>query len=378
MFRQTKIKTVLAVPVFSDRSKTPAFVFCCYSFVRSGSIPFVLKFVQQALRLLWGGLDKVAPHKSVDDDVWEHVAPADLGEMAADVEMHQHFMIKKRPIGDISAELESQDESIKSLAAQVDSLETVPGTHIAPSIYTGQGEVEAETPPRQLIQRHTYEGIQSQLHEAIKSVGDMQPAHRHIATNANGSKRAHVFVARAPQILNTPSPQQQLQLQDGQHETYENTVHGVLPAVSTHLPLAQPFRLPNQVVQPINNEYSRSSPLQAPAPSPHQSLQQQTQPKAIYNPPHTHNQPIDNDVSSNNSYYFPSQQQAPQRDEDIFPNPVFSLPMDKIIVTGTTNSSPPAPPFVPQNTSVEVNVISRVISPKTATPNVTNNKSLKV
>jgi len=374
LFRQTKIKTVLAVPVFSNRSKTPAFVFCCYSFVRLGPIPFVLKFVQQALRLLWGGLDQVAPHKSVDGDVWEHVAPADLGEMAADVEMHQHFMIKKRPIGNISAELESQDESIKSLSAQIDSLETIPGTHIAPSIYTGQAGLEIETAPHQFIQTHTYEGIQGHLHEAIKSVGDLQPTHRHIATNANGSKRAHVFVVHAPQILNTPSPREKLQLQDGQQETYESTVHGVLPAVS--MPLAQPFRLPNQVVQhqPVNNEYSRSSPLHAPAPAPHQSLQQHTQPKAIYNLPH--NQPIDNNVSPKKSYYFSSQQQQVPQREDVFPNPVFSLPMDKVIVTGTKNSSPPAP-FVPQNIPVEVNVTSRVISPKIATPNVTNNKSLK-
>eukprot|EP00536_Pseudo-nitzschia_multiseries_P011558 jgi/Psemu1/29326/gm1.29326_g len=60
-------------------------------------------------------LNKVEPHETVDEDVWKHVAPADLGEMAADVEMHQHFMIKKRPIGAISTELESQDESVKSL-----------------------------------------------------------------------------------------------------------------------------------------------------------------------------------------------------------------------------------------------------------------------
>jgi hypothetical protein len=52
--------------------------------------------VQQALRLLWTGLDKVEPHQSIGKEMWKDVAPADLGEMAADVEMQHAFLQKKR------------------------------------------------------------------------------------------------------------------------------------------------------------------------------------------------------------------------------------------------------------------------------------------
>jgi len=363
LFRQTKIETVLAVPVFSGKSKTPAFVFCCYSFVRSGSIPFVLKFVQQALKLLWGGLDKVEPHQSVDQDVWKHVAPADLGEMAADVEMHQHFMIKKRPIGAISTELESQDKSVQSLTLQVDSLDTVSGSRAVPSIYTGQEGVEVDTHSPQLVQTHTYEGIQNQLHDAIKSVANMQPVHRHISTNPNGSKRAHVFV-QSPQTFFV-QPQQQ-QLQDGHHENFESNAHGILPAVSSHLPLPQPFRLPNQVVQPINNEYSLSPSLEVIAH--HQSLHQHSQPRTIYNVPH--NPPnVDNSVNANTMYSFPPQQQLQHQEEEILPNPVFSVSMDEIIATGATQAPPPAS-FVPQNPPVDKGLPTHTNSTKMTTPAV--------
>ena len=323
LFRQTNIETTLAVPVFSGRSKTPAFIFCCYSFVRSGSIPFVLKFVQQALKLLWGGLDKVEPHKTVDGDIWKDCTPADLGEMAADVEMHQHFMIKKRPIGAISTEMESQDKSINSLTAEVDSLDTLGGTtHTAPSIYTGQRGLEIETPSPQLIQRHTYEGIQNHLNDAIKSVVDMQPVHRHVPTNSNGSKRAHVFF-QPSQIMYAQIAQEQPK--DGQNESSENQVHGALPAVSTHLPLPQPFRLPNQVVQPTINEYPGATTL-------HQSLQEPIQRTAFTH--QSHNQTIDNSVNPNHGYSFSSQQQqTTQQDQEIVPNAVLSIPMDNIIVT---------------------------------------------
>lgn len=100
----SKISTVLAVPVFAGRREIPTCVVVFYSLVNAASVPFVLRFVQQALRLLWGGLDKVQPHESVDKSIWDEVAPADLGEMAADIEMQHHFMLsKKRPHNAISA-----------------------------------------------------------------------------------------------------------------------------------------------------------------------------------------------------------------------------------------------------------------------------------
>lgn len=110
-FQRSHIQTVLAVPVFARECSTPTCVVACYSMVRSSSVPFVLRFVQQALRLLWHGIDTVEPHESVDHNIWKEVAPADLGEMAADLEMQQHFISKKRPHNRI------QDESSSELNA---------------------------------------------------------------------------------------------------------------------------------------------------------------------------------------------------------------------------------------------------------------------
>ena len=103
-FSRANVRTVLAVPVFTGKQVQPTCVVACYSLVRSGSVPFVLRFVQQALRLLWDGLDQIEPHESVGRTIWEGVAPADLGEMAADVEMHQHFISRKRPLAAVAAE----------------------------------------------------------------------------------------------------------------------------------------------------------------------------------------------------------------------------------------------------------------------------------
>lgn len=95
-FAKAKIRTALAVPIFSSGNISPTCVVCCYSLVRAEAVPAVLRFVQQALRLLWTGLDKVEPHQSIGKDMWKDVAPADLGEMAADVEMQHAFLQKKR------------------------------------------------------------------------------------------------------------------------------------------------------------------------------------------------------------------------------------------------------------------------------------------
>ncbi|KAG7361257.1 hypothetical protein IV203_036357 [Nitzschia inconspicua] len=223
LFEQAKIETALAVPVFSGKSNSPAFVFCCYSFVRTGSVPFVLKFVQQALKLLWGGLDKVQPHASVGEDLWRDVAPADLGEMAADVEMQQHFMIKKRPIGAISNEPHERNDVDDDLAVQIETLEGPSGTPTASSIYTGRGassdygtsgdQYHEEIFPStiQPIQYQTFESVQTHIQNAIKSVADMQPAHQHVATNASGSKRAHVFHQESSQVSYLQPVQQQQQ-----------------------------------------------------------------------------------------------------------------------------------------------------------------------
>ena len=107
-FCSAKVQTVLAVPVFTGKQILPSCVVACYSLVRSGSVPFVLRFVQQALRLLWDGLDQAELHDNLCTTIWQGVAPADLGEMAADVEMQQHFVSRKRTHNSIS---EGDDDS---------------------------------------------------------------------------------------------------------------------------------------------------------------------------------------------------------------------------------------------------------------------------
>ena len=363
------------MPVFSGRSKTPAFIFCCYSFVRSTSIPFVLKFVQQALKLLWCGLDNVEPHESVEGDLWKQVAPADLGEMAADVEMHQHFMIKKRPIGAISTELDSRDESVKALTVQVNSLENISGAPMASSIYTGQVGLESQPLPQ--VQIHTFEGMHSQIHDATKSVADMKPAHRHIATNANGSKRVHVLLHEP--LLTYPQQQSQPYMsQKGQHETVETNPNGFRPATSNPLPLSQPFRLPNQIVQnqivpnqvihPINNDhsmsYSQGTQIQY-------LSSQQTQLQTKYNSPQNQFGDYSVNNSNSNSYSFSTmhQHQQKQQEQVPVPTPVYSLPTTELNAAGTPLSS-----FTPQNTTI-VNGINHTRPVKNATPRASSGRS---
>jgi hypothetical protein len=102
-FAIANIKTSLAVPIFASGSVTPSCVLCFYSLVRTDCVPFVLKFLEQALRSLWLGLERLHPHESIGKDLWKDVAPADLGEMAADLEMQKAFYQKKRPYDAISS-----------------------------------------------------------------------------------------------------------------------------------------------------------------------------------------------------------------------------------------------------------------------------------
>lgn len=113
IFKKADIKTVLAVPVYSASGVRPACVVSCYALLRIDSMPYVLRFVQQALRLLWEGLDAVVPHHSVGKDLWKELNPADLGEMAADVELHKAFLVKKRPHDAIT--LSNSTGSLKNL-----------------------------------------------------------------------------------------------------------------------------------------------------------------------------------------------------------------------------------------------------------------------
>jgi len=69
----------------------------CYALLKIDSVPFVLRFVQQALRMLWEGLDMIVPNSSVNREKWKELNPSDLGEMAGDVELQKAFLVKKRP-----------------------------------------------------------------------------------------------------------------------------------------------------------------------------------------------------------------------------------------------------------------------------------------
>jgi len=104
-----KIETAFAIPIFSSTGNhinnvdtiNPSCILSCYSLLPAESVPFVINFVQKAVRLLWSGLDNanITPHESVGKELWTNVNPSDLGEMAADVEMQKEFIGKKRPRG---------------------------------------------------------------------------------------------------------------------------------------------------------------------------------------------------------------------------------------------------------------------------------------
>jgi hypothetical protein len=266
MFSKVKIQTALAVPVFSSaKSATPAFVLCCYSFVRTGSVPFVLKFVQQALRLLWEGLDRVEPHESVGHEMWREIAPADLGEMAADVEMHEHFMVQKRPRSEsiISAYEQTASNMDSSLANELEAMGVPSGVPAVRSIYIGKqtppmGPSEAAASQEMAyavpsIQLQTYESIQSHIHNAVRSVTQgLYPVHQHVTTNEQGSKRAHVL---GP--LHTTQTQDYQQSSQSSSQPCSNESR----LSAQHIPLAMPLPLPlpNQILRHSSSVESHGS-----------------------------------------------------------------------------------------------------------------------
>lgn len=225
-FEYAKILTALAIPIKDSGSITPSCVICCYSLVRSVSVPFVLKFVQQALRLLWEGLDRVDPHESVGRRLWNDVAPADLGEMAADVEMQKAFLSKKRPRD--SSDLTQQNSGVastgttdaahhgrkSSLALQLEALQ-VPGdiegheshTELShPSKPSVVGLAPAPTLPDHFmpsandansaptLDQQRVLAMKTQVQEAVRSIDNavLWSSHLAVATNHEGTKRAHL------------------------------------------------------------------------------------------------------------------------------------------------------------------------------------------
>jgi len=340
-----KIETVLAVPVFSGKSPTPSFIFSCYSFVRSGTVPFVLKFVQQALRLLWRGLDKVQPHASVGGRIWKELEPADLGEMAADVEMQQHFMEKKRPHHDISAIDDTQSNSDPSLAVEFESLETPSGVPSVRSIYTGSGSspVFEPTAPTSAVpvpqqstttpayQYQTFESIQGHIQDAVRSIGEMRPVHQHIATNEQGTKRAHVYLP--------PGTQQHQQQYGGRINQSQQSGQ-----ISSPLPMPRPLNPPYQVLanvktspqRPTASYQSQSMNITAQNQQSHMQI-----PNPIPNPISQTGPPSDYNYQSSpaSSAYIgaPSVRETPPP----ITNTMASIPKNQISATGISFPIPP-------------------------------------
>ena len=81
------------MPLFSSGDVRPSCILSCYSFLAAESVPFVLQFVQKAMRLLLHRV--VNPHESIIE-LWKDIGPANLSEMGADVEIQKAFSGKKR------------------------------------------------------------------------------------------------------------------------------------------------------------------------------------------------------------------------------------------------------------------------------------------
>lgn len=208
VFERANIMTAFAVPIVSGKNATPVGVVCCYSMIQSGSVPFVLKFVQQAIHLLWSGLDKVEPHESVGHQMWQDVRPADLGEMAADVEMQHHFVNKKRPRATYEQPPAAPDQSapLANQLKKIDFHRDEPAHYATdishdhepehiPEFYNFQPmHAQHEKPPEQRVSVQAIQAFQNHIKEAVRQVGEALPfTHsHHIATTDDGRKRAHV------------------------------------------------------------------------------------------------------------------------------------------------------------------------------------------
>lgn len=241
-FTRANIQTVLAIPVFTGKDVMPSCVVAFYSLVRSGSVPFVLKFVQQALRLLWDGLEKVRPHESIDEDIWKQIEAADLGEMAADIEMQQTFLSKKRRhdftsgnFATTTPEKSLDDRQTNTLASNLQQISLPSG--------------ETITVPLQLDDKYAQyinSAVETSLQAAQSDDYDWIVPVVHLAkvSNSDGSKRAHVLVGQIPTTANTNPPMSPLRLPSP------------LPMPN---PLPMPSKFPNRVVTGIRSSQSTSS-----------------------------------------------------------------------------------------------------------------------
>lgn len=255
-FETAGIRSVLAIPIFSPGIVTPSCVFCCYALLKVDSVPFVLRFVQQALRLLWEGLDHVEPHKSVGKELWKDVAPADLGEMAGDTEMQKAFIAKKRPFVSISSMENSSGSGLEVVTPQIQTSNLESQFRSMPVVEEASRPANGPKPPfvglapaptfpsHNVTSPHeipdlplpkvlessspeppkTFASIQNHLHSAVRSVGEAVPW---TTDNSEGiiesrAKRQQIMPTNVP--LGSSSPIQIL------HQTTSQTQQGLFPS----------------------------------------------------------------------------------------------------------------------------------------------------
>jgi len=252
VFAAAAIQTAVAVPIFSQGSNVPSCVLCCYSMIKSDPVTFVLKFVQQALRSLWMGLDNVKPHESIGKELWKDVAPADLGEMAADAELQKAFYRKrKRPLGKIPnghkrrTKLEEENRArSSSLALQLQSLSTQsnhqdePERRSEPILQAPNPQQAVPDATKSLTTAHTttQQGnsvaslvtLQSHLQQALQSVQNAQPMSVYQDMQRNQSNAQNVNMNTMP---SSSIPTYQTFHNSNQNST---TATGSMPPINTN------------------------------------------------------------------------------------------------------------------------------------------------
>ncbi|KAL7555349.1 hypothetical protein ACA910_001386 [Epithemia clementina (nom. ined.)] len=286
-FQQAHFRTVLAIPVFSKAATRPSCVVSAYACVKSESVPFVLRFVQQALRVLWDGLDRIdQPH--VATNVWENVAPADLGEMAADVEMQQHFQARKRShqvmasstteptLAPASADASSILE--KKLSSQLQSIELPNGDVISIPFHHVE---EIDTASKQEVRA---EDLQNHVNEALRSVAHAYPAPRasvamftpqFVSTSPSAPKKAHLgpAVQAVPLAMPQPLPSEIVAGSNAKSSIARQGLASSVPLNITGVtPLAAPMLNPITKTTPAptaaNHLVPEETKIPAPEPSP--------------------------------------------------------------------------------------------------------------
>lgn len=244
-----KIETAFAIPIFSSTTNVnnidtviPSCILSCYSLLPAESVPFVINFVQKAVRLLWSGLDNesITPHESVGKELWTNVNPSDLGEMAADLEMQKEFIGKKRPRGlsfqDVDREKNEQAEPaeigqvLPSLAPSplpieqsmdlptIDAPPPVPGKGLAPAPLFPNTVQDRSPNAQEFVLLHSGGGNVNGGHWAV------QQAVQSVAQLWDNANNAMMGSTTGGNNINQqlPPPQyQQEQLQQSQSQQYE-------------------------------------------------------------------------------------------------------------------------------------------------------------